>query len=536
MDRINLTTIFFLLVALSAGAQTNQYFVSFKDKTGTPFSVSEPIKFLSTKSIERRNRQGISITVDDLPVNPAYVSQVKLAGATTFFASRWWNGVLIESSAAANAVIATLPFVNSVTFVAPGKKNTSGRVSHTKQKKNSTADLPVNQVQLQQLGLDEMHAQGYRGENINIAIFDSGFIGVDVTSPFSVLFSEDRIKQTFNFVNNSTAVYKKDDHGTEVLSVMAAYSPGSYTGGAHKANYFLYLTEDVGSEYRVEEYNWTIAAERSDSAGVDIINSSLGYNQFDDPSMDYAKADLDGKKAVITRAARKAIDRGIVVVCSAGNEGGNSWKLVTPPSDAEGILAVGSVSRVGSLSSSSSQGPTADSRTKPDVVALGVGTSVIKSNGSVGTASGTSLASPLVASLAAGVLQANPLLSADEIYNAIINSADQSFRPDNLKGYGLPHFIAVKNYLESAKVNEPISVYPNPVTNNIMKVRLKSLTDQPVYLSIYDSKGAVAEELSRQFIWLNNPLEYDLSKLVPGLYFIKVTTSDQTSVVKFVKM
>ena len=56
---------------------------------------------------------------------------------------------------------------------------------------------------------------------------------------------------------------------------------------------------------------------------------------------------------------------------------------------------------------------------------------------------------PLVASLAAGVLQAYPLLSAEEIYNAIINSADQAFRPDNLKGYGLPNFLAIKNYLES---------------------------------------------------------------------------------------
>ncbi len=525
-----------MLAVLSAGAQANQYFISFKDKTGTLFSVSEPGKFLSAKSIERRQRQGITITVEDLPVNPGYVSQIKSAGATIFFASRWWNGVVVEASPTMIGNIAALPFVSAALLIAPGKKNIGGRISTTKQKKNSSADLPVNQVQLQQLGLDEMHALGYRGENINIAIFDSGFIGVDVTSPFSTLFAENRIRQTFNFVNNNALVYKKDDHGTEVLSVMAAFAPGSYTGGAHKANYFLFLTEDVGSEYRIEEYNWTIAAERADSAGVDIINSSLGYNQFDDPSMDYAKADLDGKKAVITRAARKAIERGIIVVSSAGNEGGNSWKLVTPPSDAEGILAVGSVSRVGSLSSSSSQGPTADSRTKPDVVALGVGTSVIKSNGSVGTASGTSLASPLVASLAAGVLQAYPLLSAEEIYNAIINSADQAFRPDNLKGYGLPNFLAIKNYLESFKSQQVISVYPNPVTHNSIQIKLKSLTDAPVYISIYDSQGRLAEEFNRQLTWLNNPLEYNLSKLLPGLYFIKVIANGETSVMKFVKL
>jgi subtilisin family serine protease len=149
---------------------------------------------------------------------------------------------------------------------------------------------------------------------------------VNVSSPFSLLFTENRVKQTFNFVNNTYGVFQSDDHGTEVLSVIAANTPGVYTGGAHRAEYVLYLTEDVGSEYRIEEYNWTIAAERADSAGVDVINSSLGYNEFDDSSMDYAKSDLDGEKAVITRAARKAIERGIIVVCSAGNEGGNSWK------------------------------------------------------------------------------------------------------------------------------------------------------------------------------------------------------------------
>ena len=535
---VRFKVILFLIFSTSFAttAQVNQYFVFFKDKVGTPFSITEPSQFLSRRSIDRRQKQNVATTVEDLPVNPAYVNQVKSAGATTYFSSKWWNGVLVEADAAIIGSVNSLTCVTGSFLIAPGKKNTGGRVQSKKQKKNTSSDQPVNQTQLQQIGLDEMHALGYLGEGIWIAIFDSGFQGVNVSAPFSLLFTEGRVKQTFNFVNNSHAVYQNDDHGTEVLSVIAANNPGVYIGGANQAEYLLFLTEDVSSEYRVEEYNWTIAAERADSAGVDVINSSLGYNEFDDQSMDYAKSDLDGEKAVITRAARKAIEKGMVVVCSAGNEGGNSWKLVTPPADAEGILAVGSVNSLRTLSSFSSQGPTADNRFKPDVVALGSGTSVIKANGALGNASGTSLASPLIASLAAGVLQAFPTLSANQLYDAIVNSADQSSRPDNLMGYGLPHFRAIKNYIEREKSEEMVSIYPNPVTGDSIQIKLKVVPSTPVDITIFDAQGRLVEEYSQQINWLNNPLEYDLSKLQAGLYLMRVNTGTQIATLKFVKL
>lgn len=536
MAKFRVILLLFILASYATEAQINQYFIFFKDKAGTPFSISEPSQFLSNRSIARRQKQKITTTEEDLPVNPAYVNQVKSTGAITYFTSRWWNGVLIEADASILSSINSLSCVSGSMLVAPGKKINGGRLNTRKQKKNTNSDQPVNQTQLQQIGLDEMHTMGYLGEGIRIAIFDSGFQGVNVSSPFSLLFTENRVKQTFNFVNNSVGVYQNDDHGTEVLSVIAAYTPGVYTGGAYKSEYILYITENVSSEYRIEEYNWTIAAERADSAGVDIINSSLGYNEFDDPSMDYSKSDLDGEKAVITRAARKAIERGMIVVCSAGNEGGNSWKLVTPPADAEGILAVGSVNSQGTLSGFSSQGPTADNRLKPDVVAMGSGTSVIKSNGALGNVSGTSLASPLIASLAAGVLQAFPALSATEIYDALVHSANQASSPDNLMGYGLPHFRAIKNYIESGQSEEFVSVYPNPVTGDSIQIKLKSVPITPVDITIFDAQGRLVEEYSRQLNWLNNPLEYDLSKLQAGLYLMRINTGTQIATLKFVKL
>jgi subtilisin family serine protease len=204
--------------------------------------------------------------------------------------------------------------------------------------------------------------------------------------------------------------------------------------------------------------------------------------------------------------------------------------------ETEGILAVGSVNSLRTLSNFSSQGPTADNRFKPDVVAMGSGTSVVKSNGSLGTVSGTSLASPLIASLAAGVWQAFPSLSATEVYDAMINSADQANRPDNLMGYGLPHFRAIKNYIESEQSEEIASVYPNPVTGDSIQIKLKSVPTTPVEITIIDAQGRRVEEYSHQLNWLNNPLEYDLYKLQAGLYLIRINTGTQIATLKFVKL
>ncbi|HCZ34643.1 MAG TPA: peptidase S8, partial [Cytophagales bacterium] len=266
----------FCFFAIDANAQTNRYFVFFQDKVGTPFSITEPTAFLSAKSIARRQYQQISITETDLPVNPAYVQQLKDNGIATYFTSRWWNGVLIEALASEVTSIEALPFVEQVLLIAPGQKFSNGRTKRVKRRHDTTDQPLANATQLIQLGIPAMHAEGYRGEGVSIAIFDSGFQGVNATAPFSLLNTDNRIKQAFNFVSNTSNVFVADDHGTEVLSVMAAYTEGTYLGGAYKADYYLYLTEDISSEYRIEEFNWTFAAERADSLGVDIINSSLG--------------------------------------------------------------------------------------------------------------------------------------------------------------------------------------------------------------------------------------------------------------------
>lgn len=320
-------------------------------------------------------------------------------------------------------------------------------------------------------------------------------------------------------------------HGTEVLSTIAAKIEGSYEGGATAANFYLFVTEDASSEYRIEEYNWLFAAEKADSAGVDIISTSLGYNEFDDPSMDYTVGDMDGKTTVITRAATQAMLSGMVVVCAAGNEGSLAWHYMTAPADAAGILSCGAVDIDGQRVPFSSAGPTSDNRIKPDVVALGAFTAVIDDAGLITSASGTSLSCPLIASLAAGVWQAYPQLSAKQVYDAIIKSGDQAHHPDNLRGYGLPNFVAIKKIVETVD----ITIHPNPATNDEVTVTLRTPTNESVTVIIYDCLGRTLSVSVVTASLQYNPFQLSLSGLPPGIYLIQFKNQSFSKTVKLIK-
>lgn len=523
--------LFFLMTSIWLQAQ-DRYFVFFKDKANSTFSASNPYAFLSPKSINRRIRLGISITEEDFPVNANYVAQVKATGAKTFFTSKWWNGVLVQTDASIVANIELLPFVKKVERVAFGSKLLNGRKEKMKQSETTTTQ--ATDFQLNQLGIDQMHKENYFGQNIDIAQFDSGWKGVNQITPFAHLFNSGRIKETQNFVRNTSDVFLDDTHGTSVLSVMAGLISDSYTGGAFGANFYLYETEDTLEEYRVEEYNWAFAAERADSIGIDVINSSLGYNQFDDPTMDYAKTDLDGKTSVISLAAKKAIIKGIVVVSAAGNEGSKVWQSITMPSDVDGVIAVGAITSDGSKSSFSSTGPTADGRVKPDVVALGSGTSTIGSTGLLSSSNGTSVACPLITSLVVGLIQAFPNSSPQQIYQAIVYSANQYQKPDNQLGYGVPDFALAKSYLSYGKLSKVVSVYPNPIQSKI-QILFKEPLGQLVTISLSDYLGRNLIHSISTCDWSTNPIQLDVSSLPTGMYILEVTYDGSSEVHKLVK-
>jgi len=520
-----------LFTAAPAWAQKNRYMVFFNDKTGTPHSVSTPSTFLSARALDRRAKGKVGpLKEEDLPVVPSYVTQVRATGAEAFFTTRWMNGVLVEATGAELAAIQLLPFVGSTEFVAANHRLLGGRKGWISKTQGVSA---ATDEQLTMLGIDSMHAEGYRGEGIRIAVFDSGFPGVESVAPFQSLREDGRIVMTRDFITNSGNVYQFDDHGTNVLSIMAA-TTANFTGGAPGAEYLLFVTEDVAAEFRIEEYNWLFAAEQADSAGADIIQSSLSYFEFDDPAMNYTHDDLDGNTAIISLAAKKALEKAIVVVVSAGNEGSTEWQRVTPPADTPGVLAVGAISTSGVRAPFSSTGPVASGVIKPDLVALGVGVSSITQNGALTSVSGTSAASPLVTSLTAGLLQRFYDSIPHRITSAMVASASNSESPNDEIGFGIPGYFATLNYLEERYGPD---VYPNPAFTTLWLTFAPPTVGEIDQIAIFDMQGKVVMQVDNLTLTWNNSTEaLDISGLAAGIYILRLVGRSATFTFRFVKL
>jgi len=520
--------IFILLYAVNGFAQ-DRYAVFFKDKVGSPFSINEPEQFLSYNAIVRTGRK---VTNEDLPVTPSYLVSLRNAGAEIIGTTKWLNGAIIELNETDLTSVMGLPFVKNVQLVAfNGKPNTGGRTERMEEEE-VIPSLPQNDM----LNSFQMNAEGYHGEGKLIAVLDGGFEGVNINSYFSHIYDEGKLLDAYNFVTNDVEIYgDESNHGTRVFSTIAALGD-DYAGIATGAHYVLYVTEDVGSEYRIEEYNWLMAAERADSAGVDIITSSVGYSDFDDASMDYTHEDLDGRTAVITQAAEMAYERGMIVINSAGNSGNSSWQKVTPPADGEHVLAIGSVGADLSRSSFSSIGPVAEEWIKPDLMAMGGRTVLINDTGLVNS-SGTSFAAPQVAGLVAGIWGKYPKLANDLIVNILRESADRAGQPDFEYGYGIPSYTAFDNLYNQVAKRDFYNVYPNPVVDDqvYLEVIDPNIIENEVSIQLFTSDGKKLSEFNTTVSWGSNPISLSLKGLSKGVYLLKAISKDRTDVIPIMK-
>ena len=520
----------------------NRYMVFFTDKAGSTYTLENPQSFLSERALNRREKQNISINENDLPVSSTYVSTLaEMDSVHVFFATKWLNGVLVETTTSQIEIINLQPFVKHVEYVAPGYKlsvdGKNGRNSRNSNNFKSGSMDDDSEAQNTMIGVNEMHEAGYRGEGMLIAVFDSGFETVNQSTFYTHIFDRDKIVGEKDFVKNSGNVFQYDNHGSKVLSCISAYKTGNYSGAAPEADLVLCVTEDISAEYRIEEYNWLFAAEYADSIGVDIINSSVGYSYFSDESMDYTYADLDGKTAVISRAATRAASKGMLVVASNGNEGNNSWTYLNAPADADSVLSVGAVTFDEIKSNFSSYGPSSDGRIKPEVSAPGSWVRVVYRNEIV-YANGTSFSTPLASGLAAGFWQAFPELTNMEVMEYLKLSSSQANSPDTLIGYGIPNFVRAFN---QAKINEgniesKFIVFPNPVTNERIIYLYNESTQHGAVatISFYDLKGS---EISTKSISVNSQkqlLEIDVSFLVPGTYILNYLSGIEKRKIKLV--
>ena len=355
--------------------------------------------------------------------------------------------------------------------------------------------LPDSREQIELIGMDHLHQEGYTGRGVHIAVLDAGFRNVDSVPSFEKMISEGRILDTINFVNKEGIFRMKSSHGMNVLSIMGAEWNYNLIGTAPHANYMLCTSENPYSEYPIEEIAWIAAAELADSLGFDVINTSLGYSVFDDSSMNYTYEDMDGQTTYISRAASMVSGKGMIAVNSAGNSGNSSWYYITAPADAKSIITVGAVDSLNTLAGFSSRGPSYDHRIKPDVVGMGSGTAVQYYTGVPARGGGTSFSSPLIAGSVASLWQAFPEITADELIKSVLLSSDKSMKPDVSFGYGLPDFSLAYNNIGSEHVyasSFKLDIYPNPASNWIM---MKSPEEINVHyqskynLEYYDLQG-----------------------------------------------
>lgn len=538
----------------AANNTVRRHLIYFRDKAGTPFSVSQPEAFLSGRALQRRQRQQIAVLPRDLPVSPAYVQQLKaVPGVQLWYTSRWFNAAVVACDSATLGQLRALPFVQNTRTLNRGLPQGSvqprpAAAAPSDQPATDRSQYGKAYAQIRQVGAERMHAAGFRGEGLQIAVFDAGFTGVNTASVFAAMFAENRLLSTFNVVDKSGAVFGRDSHGTQCLSAMAGNEPGRYVGTAPNASYRLFITEDNagGTEHPVEEINWLVAAESADSAGVDIISSSLGYTTFDAPSPSYSYADMNGRTALSTRAAAVAARVGMLVVNSAGNDGNNAWRYIAAPADADSIMTVGAADSLGRVGSFSSRGPTADGRLKPNLSAMGVATAIVNPNGAISRGNGTSYACPVLAGMAAGFWQANPRLTAQQVIRLLQRSGSQAAAPDNDLGYGIPDFVRAYNLANPgtplatapARGVAGLYAYPNPVgPGEPLFLQLPAGASPSAGLleiMIYDGRGAL---VSRQQLApaATGALRLETTGLRPGMFTCLVGQGPQRQMVRFVK-
>lgn len=546
--------LFALLLGIqSVEAQTgNRYWIAFTDKNNSPFSLNSPSAYLSQRAIQRRTNQGIAIDSSDLPVNPRYLDSLIAKGATIRHTSKWLNGATVEvPNTQVLANIQALPFVRAsrktgrIAYSRPviedkfGSYTQASPVMRIDRLTNADYGASYNQIRLH--NGDVLHNLGYRGEGMRIAVFDAGFINVNTLGCFDSLFLQNRIVDTYDFVDLNTNPYVFDSHGTYVLGCMAGVIPGELIGTAPKAQYMLYRTENNvgGSENQIEEDNWVAAAERADSAGADVFNTSLSYTTFDDPTMNYTYADMNGNTARITRASDMAAKKGILVVASAGNYGGGGWTYVGAPADGDSVLSVGATNAEGQRVGFSSVGPTADGRIKPEVMAQGSAAVTCALNGQgITFVSGTSFSGPIMAGLATILWQAHPSRTNMQIYETLKQSGNNRLTPNNQVGWGLPDLQMALTLLSTRDLNavEQLKVYPNPFTNRlqiqfeqkISSVNTLHLRDMQGRLVYSESMGRV--QAGMQGMQLSLP-----ETLVPGVYLLEISNEYNIIVNRVVK-
>jgi serine protease AprX len=552
MKHLLLAAFVLILSIFGAEAQYPKLIVRLKDKGSNTFSISNPSQYLSARALQRRSRYNINIDSLDLPVTQRYLDSISKTGVTILSTSKWLNQVLIQTTdqAAINKINA-LPFVVStqpiglrvagstpdkfketIEPIKPGQGSTQRTMTDVFNYGNNYSQVHIHEGEY-------LHNKGFKGETVQIAVLDAGFFSYRTITAFDSIRNNGQVLGEKDFVAFDNSVNEDDTHGMYCLSTMAANWPTRMVGTAPKAKYWLIRTENVASEFPIEEHNWVVGAEYADSTGSDLISSSLGYNTFDDPAFNHSYNDFYKNATMVTRGATTAARKGMIVMNSAGNEGSISWKYLGFPADADSVCAVGAVSGSGAIAGFSSFGY--PGKIKPNIVSVGVATVIAGLNNQPTSGNGTSFSNPNVAGLVACLWQAFPAYNNMKILDAVYRSSDRYATPDDRYGFGIPNFRLAYQILKKQENtalygNEWLFATPDPFTTQI-DAKFLGRIDGPATLQLLDPSGQVVgtanftteKEEVYTFSFTN------LGSMPSGIYTVKYTDATTTRSIQLQK-
>ena len=460
-------------------AQNNTYWVFFTDKNDTQFN---PYEYFDANAIARYEQCGADLyDISNYPVNSTYINTVNGYCSEVLGESRWLNAIGVDATAENAALIAQLPFVAKVQQISSEWVEASV-VTTDEEVEYEPEDILTDQVK--RFGGEYFLAKGIDGTGMRICVLDGGFPGVDKHQAFKHLRDDNRIIATYNFPNKKEDVYGWSSHGTMVLSCIAGIKADGQKMGLATGAEFLLARTEIEAEPFKEEIWWEMGAEWADKNGANVINSSLGYGK-----QRYWTKDMDGQ-SYVAKAANKAVEKGILICCSAGNEGTDKhWMTLVTPSDAENVICVGGIEdnldRYRHISFSS-YGPSADKRLKPNVVAFGHA-QVADPKGGFTEADGTSFSSPLTAGFAACAWQTRRDLTALQMKAEIEKSCDLYPYFDYAFGYGVPQ---AAYFTGDLKESEPL--FNLVQEKDGVRIAFKEVKkDQYVFISVEGDDGVL---------------------------------------------
>jgi len=487
-------------------------------------------KILSKRALERRTKSlPLNRLIDetDLPIKPAYLNQLNELGFKPAARSKWLNGITLYLDKKEKKQVESLNFVKSIEEVKTFRyKVPEPDPVPMKTPKHTTGNRYTygsSSLQNSMIRTDEIHNLGITGKGVLIGMLDTGFnLAHEAFENLTLIAEYDFINRDDTTSNQTGDPYDQENHGTETLSTIGGFKEGELIGTAFGASFAVAKTEITNREISVEEDYWVEGLEWLDSLGCDIVTSSLGYAFFTDVGY-YQREDLDGKTIKVTIAADMAVQKGIVVLNSAGNERYNSWGTLIAPSDGFNVLAIGAVNSERSITNFSSPGPTADGRIKPDVCALGnyVYVAFPGRFSDYFYASGTSYSCPLTAGATALILSAHPSLNPFQVKDLLKNTASKHDNPDSDYGWGvIDAYEALLSY-GIVFSNEPdLSIENDKYVLSINAVSKSGFDENSVKLFLSYTEGAFFQEYSMDS-GEDNKYSFEFPDFSPGqtLYF-----------------